>query len=480
MKPQTIPLSNVAEGSSSVLTSTKTGKRTYADAAVRRSDRDETLPLSLQQSASLRKRHRRSVARPASSSVSRKLLRRELGEDMPSAHVSFAMQRFRNIKLQTTMDAHDADEMTPGLAWSRNRSKIVEIASSNDLVFGLTYNGVCAVFSRELNKCICFMNVSDDEVIRSLFLNKTNDSLITVSVFKTDDFSSLHCRSTPLSQIRTKYLKSGFKLFESESLRYPGFVEFDDVNGKILTFSAEDQKYKVWDLNTYKHLYTIQNQRIHEVKISPGLMLLIHERQDVHVPIRIHNIETGAKLQEINHLVRRNRKIEFIEQFHDKLLVKQIHENLQIVDVCSGKRTEVERSRFLTPNSFIFLHESEIFLTFENRRVNVWNFRGERIVVDFGDHVLYRSDSSNSLIYITQKQDIILSYCQNDSGTCSHGSINLSWIENGKLIHKISCEDIPDRKHVRALENVSAVHYNEERSEIYSGTKDGLIHVWSN
>jgi len=31
---------------------------------------------------------------------------------------------------------------------------------------------------------------------------------------------------------------SGFSLFESESLRYPGFVEFDDVNGKVLTYSA--------------------------------------------------------------------------------------------------------------------------------------------------------------------------------------------------------------------------------------------------
>lgn len=33
----------------------------------------------------------------------------------------------------------------------------------------------------------------------------------------------------------------GFPLFESESLRWPGFVEFDDVNEKVLTFSAQDR-----------------------------------------------------------------------------------------------------------------------------------------------------------------------------------------------------------------------------------------------
>lgn len=33
----------------------------------------------------------------------------------------------------------------------------------------------------------------------------------------------------------------GFPLFESESLKWPGFVEFDDVNEKVLTFSAQDR-----------------------------------------------------------------------------------------------------------------------------------------------------------------------------------------------------------------------------------------------
>ena len=30
----------------------------------------------------------------------------------------------------------------------------------------------------------------------------------------------------------------GFPLFDEESLKWPGFVEFDDVNAKVLTFNA--------------------------------------------------------------------------------------------------------------------------------------------------------------------------------------------------------------------------------------------------
>lgn len=36
---------------------------------------------------------------------------------------------------------------------------------------------------------------------------------------------------------------AGFALFESESLKWPGFVEFDDVNGKVLTYSAQDRYF---------------------------------------------------------------------------------------------------------------------------------------------------------------------------------------------------------------------------------------------
>ena len=54
----------------------------------------------------------------------------------------------------------------------------------------------CALVDAETNQRICFLNVSPDEVIRSLFYNKNNDSLITVSVYASDNFSSLKCRTT--------------------------------------------------------------------------------------------------------------------------------------------------------------------------------------------------------------------------------------------------------------------------------------------
>ena len=77
--------------------------------------------------------------------------------------------------------------------------------------------------------------------------------------------------ATP-SLLHPRYLRrgdpsAGYPLFENESLCWPGFVEFDDVNGKVLTYSAEDRSYKVWDLKAYTPLYTIVNDDINEIKI---------------------------------------------------------------------------------------------------------------------------------------------------------------------------------------------------------------------
>ena len=71
------------------------------------------------------------------------------------------------------------------LQFLKKRLKIIEIVAARDIVFALTQSAVCAAFSREANKKICYLNISpdEDEVIRSLFYNKNNDSLITMSVY---------------------------------------------------------------------------------------------------------------------------------------------------------------------------------------------------------------------------------------------------------------------------------------------------------
>ncbi|KAI5419628.1 hypothetical protein KIW84_043696 [Lathyrus oleraceus] len=170
----------------------------------------------------------------------KKLQSREISSKPHRAFVAAtAPHRFQNMRLTHQFDTHYAKHRSspkPFLPFLMKRTKVVEIVAAKNVVFSLAHSGLCAAFSRETNERICFMNVSPDEVIRSLFYNKNNESLITVSVYASENFSSLKCRSTRIEYIRRAEPDAGFPLFQSESLKWPGFVEFDDVNAKIGMF----------------------------------------------------------------------------------------------------------------------------------------------------------------------------------------------------------------------------------------------------
>ena len=74
------------------------------------------------------------------------------------------------------------------------------------------------------------------------------------------------------------------------------------------------------------------------------------------------------------------------------------------------------------------------------------------------------------------------------------GSINISNILTGKCLAKICANDSnvkvsrrerENSSNVRstvreALEDITALFYDEEKNEIYTGNRHGKVHVWSN
>ena len=75
------------------------------------------------------------------------------------------------------------------------------------------------------------------------------------------------CGASIVRYIKRGKPSVGVALFEGETLSWPGFVEFDDVNSKVLTFVAKERVYKVWDLRTYQFLYAVSDPKLDEIKI---------------------------------------------------------------------------------------------------------------------------------------------------------------------------------------------------------------------
>jgi WD40 repeat protein len=376
-----------------------------------------------------------------------------------------------------TLDTGDEKSLKTLAPFLRRRSRVVELVCAERMLFALTHVGVCAAFDRDCGRRLCYLNVLDDEVVRSLFYNKANESIITVSVLRSERFSRLHCRSTPLTMLERGTPGEGFPLFEEEMLSWPGFVEFDDVNRKVITFNATTHTYKMWDLANYTLLYSVHDERIEELKMSPGVMLLIYQRTENSLPLKLVSVETGEVLKSFSRMLHRGKAIEFIEQFNSKLLIKQQGHDMEIVDVHLGSTVRVPTSLFPTPNGFIFLFSKNQFITYNKHEVLVWNFEGH-LQTRFQNHNLFYPTQSPSIMCVNTSQDVIFSYCREERST--RGNVHISSLDDGHFIGRINRAQLPDQPELRGvLDEITSLTYNETREELYTGGRHGQIHVWS-
>eukprot|EP00938_MAST-03A_sp_MAST-3A-sp1_P006414 g6414.t1 len=362
---------------------------------------------------------------------------------------------------------------------TNERSKVEELVVAENVVLALTRTGLCVAFDRDTKKLLTTLNASDHSLVRSIFHNRSLSSVIIVSVSEHDNFAALNCEEIKLEDIRSQNVREDttsivarLRLFTKETLRWPAFVEFDDANEKILTFSSSECKYKIWSMQDYETMFEISGDRVEEIKISPGILLIIFacaDERNMCVPLQLRCINTGRTVVSFEyHLAETDGRIEFIEQFKEKLIVKQYNGPLKIFDISKRDDTHdpiIEpASDFVTPRAFIYLYLNEVFLTFTGCEVSGWNFRGQR-TVQFEDHELCDFDDCNT---------------NSVGGTIgSSGSIHFSNILTGECIARIE-PDICDPDTTHALTDITVLFYCEETNEIYTGNRSGFINVWSN
>lgn len=135
-------------------------------------------------------------------------------------------------------------------------SKIAEIQVMKDLIMTLSDEGVCSMFNRYTSQFIAVLNKSADERVRRVHYNSSIHSVIVVFTSRYDNFSSLRCRTAPLSYVphpiallhtdgcRNLHDLDWRPMFKTESFKYPAFLEFDDINKKVITFCAA-KKYVI-------------------------------------------------------------------------------------------------------------------------------------------------------------------------------------------------------------------------------------------
>ena len=117
----------------------------------------------------------------------------------------------------------------------------------------------------------------------------------------------------------------------------------------------------------------MKNETIAEFKICNGVMLLLHHITNSQIPMTLVNIHSGKELMKFQ-FDKISNEIEFLEQFNEKIMIKQKDKNLKIYNSWTKKLTEVPN--FDAPEAFIFLYDKEKFLTLKDGRIEIWTSDG--------------------------------------------------------------------------------------------------------
>lgn len=77
----------------------------------------------------------------------------------------------------------------------------------------------------------------------------------------------MKCRQYSIDELALAEDTNGTTVFGQFVLEYPDFIEFDDLNGVIVTKHDAERVYRVWSMETLDRLYELRHPQMGEFKI---------------------------------------------------------------------------------------------------------------------------------------------------------------------------------------------------------------------
>ncbi|EQC29499.1 hypothetical protein SDRG_12748 [Saprolegnia diclina VS20] len=351
---------------------------------------------------------------------------------------------------------------------------VAELTLGGNMVFCRTDDGACFAIHGHTTAC---MNLSPSERVRSIYYNPLNASIVLTATWDKDVTDELHCRSVSHRHALRKTPSPGVGLFVGESLRWPGFVEFDEANSKILTASTPDMRYKLWDLRTYALLYTLDNAvPMREVKTSPGMLLAQWDTPRVASrlapSLSVLDIDTGQVIVHLAPAMRRQR-IVLIELFDNMLVYKQEHEHLHVLNVTTSKCVVIPATRHVPVSGFAFVSTAKIFLVIDlMASVRVYSISGS---------LLSTFHETPGSVHHVVADNVIVS-CVPVAGTLRLPYVHIERPAGGAEL-RVRPSHLRDMAAQRATILLSTLPtclaYDADSGDVYAGDAHGTVSVWS-
>eukprot|EP00744_Colponema_vietnamica_P016058 GILI01022513.1.p1 GENE.GILI01022513.1~~GILI01022513.1.p1 ORF type:complete len:265 (+),score=91.87 GILI01022513.1:216-1010(+) len=260
-------------------------------------------------------------------------------------------------------------------------------------------------------------------------------------------------------------------------------------------------------MQTYELLYPIGETQLEEIRISSGVMLLLCKSRNGELPVTLININDGSVIATRRQRLKENTPIEFVEQFNEYMLFKQQNEDMLIANMKHPEKDViVPCDQFTTPQGFIFLYDSYKFVSITKDKVEVWNFKGEKVnhyLPVLPDPMLSKSDYMPPNFFVNKRQEVLLAYnsvqlYETVGRNTRRSSVRLT--RKNKPAGQVEILDLVSGKTIAvidskaakktasgikistpvddSLNNVCSLVFDEVRHELYLGDTSGHIFKW--
>ncbi|KAH8585268.1 putative low complexity [Cryptosporidium sp. chipmunk genotype I] len=323
---------------------------------------------------------------------------------------------FKRMKLSSILNmTNDLPQIIRGHCKLSKPSKIIEVVFSKEILFVLNDSGLGTAYNRHNNKVLCILNRSPSETIRSLFYNKMNNTIV---IAFHHDPSVLNCTIFNIEDVMLKRNISSSigKEFQQIKVGNPGFIEFDDGNGRIVVADPQNDYFTFWDMSNYNKLYQIKGQNFLEMRISDGTVVFFRQPSYSTIEAHLCNISDGEYLEKTIVKLRSSLDIQFLELHREYLLLKQESCSIRVWNLLTNSSKKISKTRDFHPKAFIFFDQiTEInnftnFLTVSTDEINVWtcNNFGE---VEVKFRISLPGIQTADCVNVCFSKGIIMTYC---------------------------------------------------------------------
>merc|ERR1712070_245050 len=210
-----------------------------------------------------------------------------------------------------------------------------------------------------------------------------------------------------------------------------GFIEFDEVNGGILTLSNTSSTFSYWSMKTLKKVFEVDDSAYQETRLSAGTVTFFKKPVYDALPILMIQAIDGKTICSTNLPTETSRELQFLEVCGVHVLLKQAGRDIEIFDTARETKIEVPLTSKFAPLAVSFFPSSHSKSS-STRRVNFG------LVASFVDRIEIWTMSQGKF---TLKQTLNNTPISFDGDTCvysDHTNQLISAIESKPTFEKAS------------------------------------------